>query len=162
ALKGERDPIEKYAVSLTQASIDAQVAAMGLDTHTEASKRNADMQATLALITNQTASAHGAFAREADTAAGAQQRASAQFENAKAALGESLLPIVADAATKFSGLTTTLTDHKGAVEAVTLVVAGLAAGVLLVNAAVSTFTAISKVATAVQWLFNVAMSANPI
>jgi hypothetical protein len=162
ALKGERDPIERYAVSLTQASIDAQIAAMGLDTHTDAAKRNATMQATLAIITNQTATAHGAFAREADTAAGAQQRATAAWENAQAELGTVLLPVVAAAAAKVAEFSAFLVANKDTVLPLIAVVAGLAAAVFVVNGAMAAYRAVAAVATAAQWLFNIALDANPI
>lgn len=161
-LRGERDPIERYGISISQAALDAKMAAMGLDTHTEAAKKNAQFMATLALVSEQTKTANGAFAREADTAAGATQRAAAQFENAKAALGTALLPVVAEAATKFSGLTSFLTDHTGTVQALAVVVGSLALAVIGVNAALTVYRTITAVATAMQWLFNVAMSANPI
>ena len=98
-MRGERDPIERYGVALSQAAVDAKVAAMGLDTSTPAAKRAADAQATLALVAEQTAAAQGAFARESDTAAAPRSGPAAEFENAKASLGEVLLPIVAQAMT---------------------------------------------------------------
>lgn len=91
-LRGERDPIERYGVAMNQASIDAKVAALGLDTSTAAAKKNAEAQATLAILAEQTADAEGQFARETSSAAGAQQIANAQWENAKALIGEQLLP----------------------------------------------------------------------
>lgn len=95
ALRGERDPIEKYGVSIKEADVQARILAMGLDTSTEAAKKKATADATLSLILEQTARAEGQFARETDTAAGAQARATAEAENAKAEMGEGLLPITA-------------------------------------------------------------------
>jgi hypothetical protein len=92
-LKGETDPIERYGVSIKQSDINARLAAQGQDKLTGAALKNATAQAALALIMDQTKSANGAFAREADTAAGAQARLSAWWENAKATLGEKLLPV---------------------------------------------------------------------
>lgn len=51
-------------------------------------------QAALSLINKQSADAQGAFAREADTAAGKQARLRASWENLKTTLGEKLLPVV--------------------------------------------------------------------
>src|SRR5690606_8948385 len=51
--RGERDPIEKYGVSIKQADIEAQKAAMGLDGLSGEAAKNADLQATLALLTQQ-------------------------------------------------------------------------------------------------------------
>ena len=162
ALKGERDPIERYGISLTQAGINSQIAAMGLDTSTEAAKRQATATATMALIAEQGGSALGAFGREANTAAGQQQRATAAWENAKAALGEALLPVVSAAAEAFAELAGWMAQNTGLVQGLVIVVASLAAGVLLVNGAIKTYRAIATIATAAQWLWNAALAANPL
>ncbi len=93
-LRGERDPIEAYGVSITQAAIDAEKARLGLEGLTGEAERNADVQATLSLLTQQTADAQGAFARESDTLAGQQARVTAEFENMKTEVGMALLPVV--------------------------------------------------------------------
>lgn len=92
-LKGERDPIERYGVSIKAADVEAQKAAMGLDGLTGAAAKQADAQATLALLMDQTAHAQGQFARESDTLAGQQERLGAKFENLKATIGEYLMPV---------------------------------------------------------------------
>lgn len=92
ALRGERDPIERYGISIKQAGINAKVLALGLDTSTAAAKANAESIAALALINEQASGAAGAFARESDTLVGQQQRFNAELENARAELGEALLP----------------------------------------------------------------------
>ena len=104
ALKGERDPIEKYGISLTQAAIDAEIMAEGLDTSTGAAKQAATATATLALITKQSADAQGAAAREADSYASVQQRLSATWENALATIGTALLPALSGLADGFTNL----------------------------------------------------------
>lgn len=93
ALKGERDPIERYGVSLKQASIDAEAARLGFKKVGGSLSTEATQAATLSLIMKQTKDAHGKFAAESDTLAGKQQRLSAQFEDTKAAIGEKLLPV---------------------------------------------------------------------
>lgn len=92
ALKGERDPIERYGVSLTQAAIDAEIMAEGLDTSTSAAKTAATQQATLALIFKQTADSQGAAAKEADSYASVMQQLNAIWENTIADVGSALLP----------------------------------------------------------------------
>lgn len=161
-LRGERDPIEKYGIALSQASVDAKAAAMGLDTSTPAAKRAADAQATLALVAEQSASAQGAFAREADTAAGQTQRAGASFENAKAALGEVLLPIVAQGAQMLAGLAGWMVRNKAVIVPLVAVVGGLAAGILLLNGGMRAYKAIATAAKVAQIAWNIAMSLNPI
>lgn len=93
-LKGETDPIERYGVSIKQADINAQLAAMGLDGLTGKAAKQAQAQAVLSLVTEQTTKAHGAFARESNTLAGQQERLRANFENVKATVGARLLPIL--------------------------------------------------------------------
>lgn len=92
-LKGEADPIERYGVSIKAADVNARLAAQGLDGLTGSAGKQAAAQATLQLLTEQTAKAQGAFARESDTLAGQQERLGAKFENLKATLGEKLLPV---------------------------------------------------------------------
>ena len=94
ALKGERDPIEQYGVSLTQAAIDAKAAELGFEKVGGALSAEANQAATLALIMQQTADAHGNFAAEAGTVQGQQARLTAELENAKATIGMALLPVV--------------------------------------------------------------------
>lgn len=161
-LRGERDPIERYGVSIKQASIDAYEAAHGLDGLTGAAKTQADTQATLALLTEQTSAAQGQFAREGDTAAGAAQRASAAYEDASAKLGEALLPYMAEGARIAADLAGGLSDNAETIMPLLGLLAGLAGGVLLVQGAIKAYEAAAVVATVAQWAWNVAMNANPI
>jgi hypothetical protein len=94
ALKGERDPIERYGVSLNQAKIDAEAAALGFEKVGGTLSSEATQAATLSLIMKQTADAHGNFASEADTLAGKQQRLNAIWKDGRTAIGEQLLPAV--------------------------------------------------------------------
>lgn len=95
-LRGERDPVERYAVSIKQSDINARLAAEGLGDLEGEARRAAETQATLALLSEQTAEAQGQFAREADTAAVSQQRLNAKLEDAKAEIGQALLPILVE------------------------------------------------------------------
>lgn len=97
ALKGERDPIERYGVSLNQAAIDAKAAELGFEKVGNSLSAEANQAATLALIMEQTADAHGAFGRESNTMAGQVERAKASFGNLVAELGTAFLPVVTEA-----------------------------------------------------------------
>lgn len=162
ALKGEMDPLERYGTSLNQAAIQAQMAADGTDKLTGEAGKAAKANATLALITKQTADAHGKFASEADTAAGQQARATAAYENAQASLGKALLPAMTAAAGAAASLAGWLGDNADVVGPLVAVVAGLAAAILAANVVMSAWSTVVKVATAVQWLWNAALDANPI
>ena len=102
ALKGERDPIERYGVSLNQAKIDAEAAHLGFKKVGGSLSTEANQAATLSLIMKQTADAHGNFGRESDTLAHQQQVLKASLGNVSAELGTKLLP-AATAATSWIG-----------------------------------------------------------
>lgn len=95
-MRGESDPIEKYGVGIKKSDVNARLAAEGLTGLTGAALKQAEAQATLSLLNEQTAKTSGAFARESDTLAGAQARLGAKVENLKAAAGEKLLPVLTD------------------------------------------------------------------
>lgn len=102
ALKGERDPIERYGVSLRQSTIDAKAAELGYKKVGGSLSAEASQAATLALIMEQTSKAHGNFARETNTLAHQQQVAQAQFDNVVTSLGTLLLPAVTAVMTFFN------------------------------------------------------------
>lgn len=94
ALKGERDPIERYGVSLKQATIDAKAAELGFQKVGGSFSNEAQQAATLALIMEQTADAHGAFAREGDTLSHQIQVLKAHLGDFAAKAGTLVLPAV--------------------------------------------------------------------
>ncbi len=97
ALKGERDPIERYGVSLKQSEIDAKAAALGFEKVGGSFSNEAQQAATLALIMEQTKDAHGNFAKESDTYAHKVQVLSQQWENFTTGLGQAFLPVAMSA-----------------------------------------------------------------
>ena len=94
ALKGERDPIERYGVSLRQAQIDAKAAELGFTKVGGSLSNEANAAATLALIMEQTSAAHGNFAKETDTLSHQIEVAKAQLGNIVATIGQSFLPVL--------------------------------------------------------------------
>ena len=217
-LRGERDPIEKYGVSIKQVDVDARLAADGIVTMTKAtndlkkahgateraqaayakalkagdpvatkaaraaltqaqanekaaasvkgldsdSMKLATANATLALLTEQTTKAQGAFARETDTAAHAQQVSKAQIEDATAALGAVLLPVIVTVTGALGEFAVIVRDNASAFQILVGIVAAVAAGILAVNVAFKVYRAATLAVTAAQWLLNAAMTANPI
>lgn len=99
SLKGERDPIEKYGVSLNQAAIDAKAAELGFQKVGGALSAEANQAATLALIMEQTSAAHGNFAKESNTFSGQLERMKASWGNIVATVGTAFLPMMTAAAT---------------------------------------------------------------
>lgn len=161
-MRGERDPIEKYGVAIKAADIEAQKAKMGLDGLTGEAAKTAETQAMLALLTDQTASAQGAFAREADTAAGAQQRATAAAQDAAADLGTALLPAVTAAALALQGMAEWASENTTVVQILAGVIAGIAAAILIYNGVMKAVAIAQGIATVAQWAWNAALLANPI
>jgi hypothetical protein len=161
-LKGETDPIERYGVSIKQSDINTQLAAMGLDKLTGAAAKQAQAQAVLALLSQQTSSAVGQWAAQLGTASEAQQVATAEWENAKASLGEALLPALTTVNGLLADFASWATQNSGTVQTLALVIGGLAIAILAVNAGVKAYEAAAVVATAAQWLWNVALTANPL
>lgn len=161
-LRGERDPIERYGVSIKDADIQARLAAKGLKGLTGDAKRAATTQETLALLTQQTADAQGAFARETDTAAHATQVSEASMKDAAAAIGVALLPLVVALSVAFADVARWAGENADLVRTVAAVVGILAGAILAVNVALSAYRAITTAVTAAQWLLNAALDANPI
>ena len=147
-LRGERDPIERYGVSIKQAAIDAKLAEQGLSDLTGEARTAAEYQATLALLTEQTADVTGRFAEESNSAAGAAQIANAEWENAQATLGEKLLPYMTQAAIIAAEFSVWLADNADWVAVVAGTLGILAAALVVLTIA--------------QWAYNVALTANPI
>lgn len=114
AMRGESDPIERYGISLNEAAIKAELAATGQDKLTGAALETAKTQARLRIITQQSADAHGAFARESDTLAGKQARLSATWDNLRTKLGTKLLPVVTRITDKVGEFVQGMEDGTGA------------------------------------------------
>lgn len=160
-MRGETDPIERYGVSINQASIKAYALAHNLPMATDAQQKQAKSAAVLALLYKQTAAASGQFARETNTAAGASEIASAKFENAKAALGKRLLPVYA----KFKTILATVAGWVSRNSRLVFILGGIigtaAIAILSINAATKAWAAASKAMATVQAVLNTVMSANP-
>ncbi|MFW9223249.1 hypothetical protein [Corynebacterium striatum] len=148
-LRGETDPIERYGISIKQADIKAKMAEMGLDGLTGEAEKQAQAQATLALLTEQSASAQGQFARETDTAAHKTQVAKAKLDDAKETIGTALLPVMALVTEAFAKVSEQVGKHPklfltlaGAVGTVAAAIVGIST----VSSAVSALGGMAKIA----------------
>lgn len=148
ALKGEMDPIEAYGISLNDATLQAQAASMGLGDLYKAGDRNAKMQAILAAVTEQSGKAVGNFAREADTAQGQQQRMTAAWENAQAALGEALLPALTLGAQKLAEFATWVQQNASWITPLVAAVGALAGVIVAMNAAWGVYNTVQAIVQA--------------
>ncbi|GAB2558819.1 hypothetical protein [Leucobacter ruminantium] len=161
-MRGERDPIERYGVTIKQAAVDAKVAEMGLDGLEGQAKTTAEAHATLALLAEQTGHAHGQFASEMDTAAVSSQVAAALWKDAAADLGTALLPLVAEGANLLAGLAEGFSQNSEILVPLVLIVGGFVAVLAALVLGVKAYRTAAEVAAAAQVIWNAAMSANPI
>lgn len=132
ALRGETEPIRAYGVLLDDATTRQEALSLGIvKTTKDALTPQQRVLAVQSLLFKQTTDAQGDFARTADSAANAQKRAAAAAEDAKAALGEGLTPVVAGAAKTVTLLLNTLDKIPGATTAVGIGLAGLGGAAIL-------------------------------
>jgi len=183
AFRGETDPIEKYGVLINQATVKQEAERLGLIKHGEELTNHARIMATQSLIYKQTADAQGDFQRSGDSVANTQKRIAAETENAQAALGEKLAPAylavlnalnqVITGVTKFldvvGPIVAKIWEWKDAIAAVLIVIGILNAQTIAFNVAAAAYLAVQSAIriattawTAVQWLLNAALTANPI
>ena len=92
-LVGETEPLRRFGVNLNDATLKQKALELGLIRSTKNALEPAvKAQAAYALIFEQTATAQGDFERTADSLANQQRSLTAQWADAKAELGEGLMP----------------------------------------------------------------------
>jgi hypothetical protein len=95
-LRGERDPIERYGVSLKQVDVNARMLEDAKNGLVFESEKEASINATLALLYEKTTDAQGQAARESETYAAVTARLNAKFEDMSAEIGLALLPVLTE------------------------------------------------------------------
>ena len=163
ALRGESEPIRKYNVLINDASLKQEALRMGLiKTTTGALSPQTRVLAAQALILKQSTDAQGDFKRTADGAANTMRILSANMENAKAKLGEGLLPafqaVLAVLKPIIAGLAAFGTFLASNKESVTAFIVTLTA----LTAAWGLYTVFVKRAAIQQAILNAVQKLNPI
>ena len=92
-LRGEAEPLRRFAVLLDDATLKQKAMEMGLYSGTGSLSVQQKSMAAYEVILEQTASAQGDFARTSEGAANSQRILAAEAENAGAEIGNSLLPV---------------------------------------------------------------------
>lgn len=95
-LVGEVEPLRSLGVSFNAAQVEAKAFEMGLGDANGELTEGEKVQARYALVVEQTSLAHGDFARTSEGLANQQRILTAEFDNAKAAAGQALLPTFLD------------------------------------------------------------------
>lgn len=142
-MRGEYDALEKYGIKVNETTINDALRAKGLTNLTGAELEQAKAAERHNQIMSQLGPAQGAFAREADTAAGAQQRMSAQIDNAAASLGVVLLPAMTVASQVLAGMAGWVQQNTGLATGLAVVIGGLAAAILVANGVMAVHNAIT-------------------
>lgn len=156
-LRGEIDPLERYGVGLSVASVQAYAVANGLIESGEQMDAQTATVARLGLLMEQTSKFQGDFANTSDSLANKMRIVKAQIENLSSQLGNALLPIIERVLEKVSPIITKIsewiTNNPKLSETLFIVVAAIG-GIMLVVAPllialptlISLFTALSTVA----------------
>lgn len=104
----------------------------------------------------------GAAAEAAETTAGKFKIFQVQVGELQEELGAALLPVLSETAGILSQVADYAAENTTTVKILIGVVVALMAAVVAVNAVLKVWGALTKAATAAQWLWNAAMAANPI
>jgi hypothetical protein len=124
--------------------VSAELAAKGQSKLTGSAGSAAKANATLGLIMAQTADATGKFASESDTLAGSQARSAAQWENAKATLGESLLPLMTQLTDALSKVAIWAAKNATVVKILVGVLAAMALAIMAINVVMAILAVVSS------------------
>jgi hypothetical protein len=91
-LSGETEPLKRFGVALNEVTLKNKAMAMGFGEIKGVMDPAIKAQVTYALVMEQTSLAQGDYARTADGTANTMKSLQAEFENAKVAIGEILMP----------------------------------------------------------------------
>ena len=91
-LAGETEPLRKFGIDLSAAAVTAEALALGLAGSSAELTEQDKILARFELLMRQTNKTAGDFANTSDSLANKQRIFTAELENAKAELGESLIP----------------------------------------------------------------------
>ena len=92
-LSGETEPLKRFGVALNETTLKNKAFEMGFGRIKGAMDPAIKAQVTYALVMEQTKLAQGDYARTADGTANTMKTLSAQFQDAKVAIGDVLLPV---------------------------------------------------------------------
>lgn len=105
--RGETEPIRRYRVNIDQAAIDAKAMELGLAGAGEELSDTAKQQAIYALVMEETSAVQGDWSRTMGEGVNTTRTAAAEWEDARATLGQHFAPAVEAAA---KGVTSLLSE----------------------------------------------------
>lgn len=146
-LAGETEPLRQYGIDLSAAAVEAHAMSVGIGDGTRALTEAEKVQARYSLLLQQTSQVQGDFANTSDSAANRQRILAAEFENAKAKLGESLLPVFSQAVGVLTQLVEVFTSLPGPVQTGIVAMLGIVAVAGPVKDATQAFGGLEKITT---------------
>jgi len=168
-LRGESEPLRQFGVLLSADAVEAEALRMGLEKGTKGFTDQQKVLARQSLIMQQTTIQQGDFARTSEGAANQQRILTAQMEDAKTKIGQGLLPIYQQLISLIVPLSGYMSENADTISKVALVVLGLTGGIVALNYAIKAVTVITtawsavvKIAAAMQVIWNAVLAANPI
>lgn len=159
AFRGEFDPLERYGIAIRKSDVNARLAAEGLSDLEGEALKSAEQQATWAMVMEQSGDAAGQFSREAGTASGSMAILTAEWENAKAELGEALLPLMVELAEHLLTATEWVIANKDAIEKWVIIGAGVYGTLKTVAAGIAIYKAASTGIKTLGALFGLGQAA---
>lgn len=163
-LAGETEPLKRFGIDLSDAAIKQYALANGISDGSSEMTEAQKIQARYGALMEQTSKTAGDFANTSDGLANSQRIANAEMENARARMGEALLPIMAAVTTFASNMLIPIVDAIGGafqwmVENVNISIPILSAlgAILLAVLAPAIWAAITA-----TWAFTAALLANPL
>jgi len=104
----------------------------------------------------------GATATAAGTAEGQMKRFGIAISEAKENIGAALIPVVEKALPLLTAMGSWAQENTTTFLVIAGVIGGIAVAILAANAAIKIYTLGTQIATAAQWLWNAALTANPL
>lgn len=104
----------------------------------------------------------GATATAAGTAEGQMKRFGIAISEAKENIGAALIPVVEKVLPLLTAMGSWAQDNTTTFLVIAGVIGGIAVAILAANAAIKIYTLYTQISTAAQWLWNAALTANPL
>ena len=124
ALSGEQEAIKRYGIDMSAAAVEQEALATGIKKGTGELTTQEKVLARQSILMREGALFAGDFADTSDSLANRQRQLAAEFENAKVALGEGLLPLAEQAVGAVQGLGGAFGDLDPAVQSTIGKIAG--------------------------------------
>ncbi len=128
-LRGESEPLRRFAVSLTEADVQARALALGMVDGEGKATTYGKSQARLALIMEQSAKFQGDFTNTSNQLANSTRITTAMVKEAAAELGTQLLPIVLEVVSGIRGLVEKFSEMSDGQKKAILITAAMAAAI---------------------------------